>query len=126
MADNLDAFGNGGGQGADRGGYPDGRGRDHTGVEAGKSDHAAAEQFRDGYETLNNVAGWQIPEGAIRTEALRQVVIRLVAQGLDDPHDLATLTLPGLVATIGELEKRLAEQDDRIDMLIAVVQRLTG
>jgi hypothetical protein len=144
MADDLDPFRNGDGQGADHGnlaGY--GRGSaeagDHGHVWAEGGDHypgfdepgdAGAEYPEDGYETLNNVAGWQIPEGAIRTEALRQVVIRLVARGLDDPRDLATLTLPGLVATIGQLESRLAEQEARIatvqQALIDLLHQIAG
>jgi hypothetical protein len=111
MADNLDGFGNGVGRGVDHG-------------------DSESEYFVDGYETLNNVAGWEIPESALRTEALRQVVIRLVARGLDDPDDLATLTLPGLVATIGQLEAKIGEQDLRIaqleQALISVWRQVTG
>jgi len=100
---------------------------DRNGTHAGHGEawHEPAPDDDDGRKTLANVAGWEIPVDARRTEGLRQVVVRLVARGLDHPQDLATLTLPGLVATIGQLEAKIVELEQSLDQVIAILRNLT-
>lgn len=64
--------------------------------------------------SVRHVASWDIPAEAVQTEAFRYMVLLSVEMGFDRPEDLANLALAPMVATIGQLEVKLAAAVQRI------------